>query len=193
MTIMQAVVDDGSSALPKDVCEMGFDFWQHWLSLRRSGEILPSLKTFLLNPNPKTQPNTLIVDMVSESELLVRLFGTNLVKLGNVELTGKNLLEYATPQMALEMSELAGQQLSRPCGIHNLKLGQSASGLNSQLDIITLPVIPFENGPPCLVSCIELIDEIPPKDYVEQLWWYIKSEWIDLGEGVPPQYQHRNM
>ena len=66
---------------------------------------MPSLKDYLAHPNPDLQPNVMITDVVSKTEMRVRLFGTALVSLGHMEQTKRDFIHaFSTPGMSERFS-----------------------------------------------------------------------------------------
>ncbi len=74
-------------------------FLDHWESLRNGG-LMPSLQDFLAVPNPDLQPYVMITDLVSETEIPIRLFGTYLVDLGRTEQTKRDFMQAFAPEHA---------------------------------------------------------------------------------------------
>ena len=165
-----------------DRCQQFFD---HWNSLR-DGKIIPSLQDYLTQPNPDLQPHVMMLDLVSKTEIPIRLFGTALVKLTKTDKTRHDFMHsFAPPKMAAKYAEVAQILTSMPCGTANIKLAVTSKGYHVKLDCITLPLEPYPDGPPCLVMFAECTTELEPSDFVYQVVGYGDSSWVDLGAGVP--------
>jgi len=155
-----------------------------WIALR-SGKI-PSLQEFLSNPDPKLQPSTVLVDVVSPEMLRIRLFATELVKVAGIELTGANLLDFAgSSETAAELWKTTHLITDHPCGLWSHKLASTASGRHVTIEEVSFPVVPFSGGAPCLASGIALVKALEYRDTVFRLERYTDACWIDIGFGVP--------
>ena len=74
--------------MPRAISDRCREFLKHWESLR-DGKVMPSLQDYLDHPSPDLQPNVMITDFVSRTEIPIRLFGTALVKLVRADPTGR--------------------------------------------------------------------------------------------------------
>ena len=63
--------------MPRAISDRCREFLKHWESLR-DGKVMPSLQDYLDHPSPDLQPNVMITDFVSRTEIPIRLFGTAL-------------------------------------------------------------------------------------------------------------------
>lgn len=160
-------------------------FLAHWESLR-GGEMVPSLKDYLANPNPALQPNVMILDVISRSEIPIRLFGTALVDLSRADQTHRDFMHaFSTPGMTDRFAEVALMLVSRPCGLTTIKAAITANGKEIELDMITLPLRSDDGAPPCLIAYVTCISDLDPDDFLYQVGEYRESAWVDIGAGVP--------
>lgn len=161
-------------------------FLAHWQSFRVGGA-LPTLKDFLGRPHPRLQPHTVIKDVISPGTLRVRLHGTQLVETSGVDLTGKNLLDYAgTASFADKYWSYHNSVVEHPVAVSGTKNTVAVSGRAVVFEDLSLPVVPFPGGPPCVIGCISLIEGLDYKDTVFKLLEYTSTAWIDIGWGIPP-------
>ena len=180
----------GRGVLGEDISQVPMSsscrkFADRWQSLR-GGAGIPTLQTYLTNPDPTLQPNTILIDVISSSLLRVRLFATGLVSMGGIDLTGLNLLDFVhTPDTAAEMWKTTHLITKHPCALLSTKLASTASGRHVSIQEISFPVLPFSGGPPCLASGISLIKALDFEDTVFRVVSYTAARWIDVGYGVP--------
>lgn len=164
--------------------ELNGIFYEHWQSLR-TGPGLPWLKDFLARPQPLLQPHVVIKDILEHS-IRVRLHGTRLVDLAGEDLTGQDLLDYAdTAKMADDLWFFQRSIVDHPVGLTALKHTVTASGRNVTFEKLSLPVLPFPDGPPCVIGCVVLTEAVSTNDTVTQLLTYSNANWIDIGWGTP--------
>lgn len=160
-------------------------FLAHWQSLRVDGAI-PTLRDFLSKPNPRLQPNVAIKDVIPPRLLRVRLFGTHLVEVAGVDVTGRDLMVFAANEtMADELWRYQHTAATRKIGIATVKLAAAASGRTIWFEDIELPLTPFPGGPPCLVCCLGFVEVVDYKDTMFKLLSHANVRWIDIGWGVP--------
>lgn len=160
-------------------------FFAHWQSLR-VGDALPTLKDYLGKPHPLLQPNTAIKDVVEPGYLRVRLFGTHLVDVFGVDVTGQNLMVFAGSEaMAAELWLYQHAVATHPAGLGSVKLAATASGRSISFEDVELPLTPFPGGPPCMVCCLGFVEVIDYKDAMFKLLKHTSIRWFDIGWGVP--------
>jgi hypothetical protein len=160
-------------------------FLAHWQSLR-VGEALPTLKDFLGKPLPILQPNVAIKDVIPPKTLRVRLFGTRLVDVVGVDLTGHNLIDFAgNPAMADALWWYHHTVAVHPVGLASVKLAATASGRSISFEDVELPLTPFPGGPLCVACCLGFVEVLDFKDPMFRFNDHASAHWIDIGWGVP--------
>jgi hypothetical protein len=160
-------------------------FLEHWQSLRVDGAI-PRLQDFLSKPHPQLQPNVAIKDLVPPKLLRVRLFGTRLVDVVGVDLTGMNILDFAgNPAMAEALWWYHHTVAVHPVGLATVKLAATASGRSISFEDVELPLSPFPGGPPCVACCLGFVEVLDFKDPMFRFDDHLSARWIDIGCGVP--------
>jgi hypothetical protein len=165
--------------------ELNRAFYEHWQSLR-AGEALPHLRDFLSKPMPRLQPHVVIKDILAERGIHVRLHGTRLVELAGEDLTGQDLLDYSdTPEMAEDLWFFQRGIVDHRVGLSVIKQTVTASGRLIRFEELSLPLAPFPGGPPCVVGCVVLLEEVGTNDTVSHLLTYSDADWIDVGWGTP--------
>ena len=168
--------------IPSERCEA---FLRHWESLR-GGEKIPTLKDFLTRPNPAIQPNIMITDFVSPTEIPIRLFGTALVTLTRSDQTKRDFVDaFATPSLIDQFAKIAEVLGSVPCGASTTLAGITARGHDVRLEMTSLPAQPYPNGPRCILSFVECPMVLGIDDFVYKTGESLDAVWIDLGAGVP--------
>lgn len=160
-------------------------FLEHWQSLR-VGDALPTLQDYLSKPNPLLQPNVAIKDMVLPKLLRVRLFGTRLVDVVGVDLTGMNILDFAGNEaMAEALWWYHHKAATHPVGLATVKLAATASGRTISFEDIELPLTPFPGGPLCVSCCLGFVETLDFKDPMFRFNDHLSARWVDIGWGVP--------
>lgn len=160
-------------------------FLTHWQSLR-VGDALPTLQDYLSRPHPVLQPNVAIKDVLEPGLLRVRLFGTHLVEVAGIDLTGQNLVDFAANDvMARELWWYQHKVAVHPAGLASVKLAATASGRSISFEDVELPLTPFAGGPPCLVCCLGFVEVIDYKDTMFKLLAHATTRWLDIGWGIP--------
>jgi hypothetical protein len=171
--------------------ELNLAFYEHWRSLR-AGAALPLLKDFLSRPQPLLQPYVVIKDILPERGVRVRLHGTRLAELAGEDLTGQDLLAYAdTPEMAEDLWFFQRGVVDHRVGLSVLKQTVTASGRDIRFEELSLPLAPFAGGPPCVVGCVVLMEEVGSTDTVSHMLTYSDAVWIDVGWGTPAYHPLR--
>lgn len=160
-------------------------FVAHWQSLR-VGNAVPTLRDYLSHPHPFLQPNTAIKDVVEPGYLRVRLFGTHLVDVFGVDITGQNLMVFAGSEaMAEDLWFHQHAVATHPVGLGSVKLAVTASGRSISFEDVELPLTPFPGGKPSMVCCLGFVEVIDYKDTMFKLIKHASTRWFDIGWGVP--------
>ncbi|MBT6961267.1 MAG: PAS domain-containing protein, partial [Rhodospirillaceae bacterium] len=171
--------------MPRAISDRCREFLKHWESLR-DGKVMPSLQDYLDHPSPDLQPNVMITDFVSRTEIPIRLFGTALVKLVRADPTGRNFIStFSPPGVSDPFADMAQFLTAQPCGTSNVKTAITANGHDAELDSITLPLATADGSPPCLVGYFQCVTELEPDDFIYQVVGYGESMFVDIGAGIP--------
>jgi hypothetical protein len=170
------------NSLKTDFCRA---FFEHWQSLRVDGAV-PRLQDFLSKPHPTLQPNVAIKDVIPPKHLRVRLFGTRLVDVVGVDLTGMNIIDFAgNAAMADALWWYHHQVATHPVGLASVKLAGTASGRTISFEDVELPLSPFPGGPLCVACCLGFVETLDFKDPMLRFNDHLSARWIDIGWGVP--------
>lgn len=170
-----------SAELPEKLKE----FYDHWAGLPREG-LVPSLSEFLGNPSPEFQPYVAIYDVVDNAASLpLRLFGTGLVSFNGGDLTGKDFLMSAEPNLRETISYTVRKQVEQPCGRTDVREVASSSGKSVETQSLSLPLLTGDGKPPSIVLFLNYMHTI---GYGETLGAVIEISdirWVDIGAGIP--------
>ncbi|MCB2106101.1 MAG: PAS domain-containing protein [Rhodobacteraceae bacterium] len=162
-------------------------FWAYWVSLPKQGAV-PHLSDYLDRVPPNLQPTVAIVDVYSPVDMRVRLFGTALVDLIAVELTGREALSIYAPESHAAAGSMAWEAVNRPCGYLCKRHFRSHAGMMVTAPGIALPVesnrfecrtvINFTN----LSQAVMSLGAEPKLQVVHDIE---HVGWIDIGAGTP--------
>ncbi|NKB45881.1 MAG: PAS domain-containing protein [Alphaproteobacteria bacterium] len=179
--------------MPRKISNRCREFLDHWESLR-GGKVMPSLQDFLDHPNPDLQPSVMITDIISRTEIPIRLFGTALVKLVRADPTGRNFIgTFSPPGVSDPFADMGQVLTSQPCGTSNIKNAITANGHDAEIDSITLPLSTADGSPPCLAGYFQCVTELEPDDFIYQVVGYGESMFVDIGAGVPTSGVSENL
>lgn len=172
-----------STALPEKLKE----FYDHWASLPKEG-LVPSLREFLSLPSPEFQPYCAIYDVIDGGKRLpLRLFGTGLVSFNGGDLTGKDFLMSAEPELRDTISYTARTQVEFPCGRTDLRRLSTTQGKNVETEALSLPLATGEGKPPCIVLYLQYNETVGYGETLESMMEMRGIRWVDVGAGVPDQ------
>lgn len=161
------------------------DFYNHWAGLPRDG-LVPSLREFLGHPSPEFQPYVAIYDVVDNAASLpLRLFGTGLVSFNGGDLTGKDFLLSAEPELRDTISYTVRKQLEHPCGRTDIREVSSSSGKSVETQSLSLPLETEDGRPPSIVLFLNYRDTIGYGETLGAVLEISSIRWVDIGAGVP--------
>lgn len=153
-------------------------FADFWFSLPRAGK-MPSLATFLDRPMPQLQPKVAVTEIISDSEILYRLLGTELVDGFGQERTGHNILDVAEPKLRPDMVAFFRAVIETPCGARALV----EAATNHERDIVFETVcfpLARERAQPVIVGCNDTLDPLSFDENVIRFKGMRAVDWITL-------------
>jgi len=161
------------------------NFWDYWSSLPRVG-LVPLLRDYLDNVDPALQPNVIIMDLMSPSDINIRLAGTAVVASVG-EITNSNadeIYERAVKSRALEQAWAAA---NHPCGYTVLRTYRTLSGLRDTGRAFLLPVETTSDRKSVVIyNGIPDFDEATFEEkLIQTVIDYYDLDWIDIGAGTP--------
>jgi hypothetical protein len=162
-------------------------FWQHYQALRGSRQI-PTLTNYLDQPLHRLQSFVGIGDILSETELDVRLFGMGLVEFFGRDVRGRT--NYADFNEGIERlpPQLAWRAVKHPCGYLSRRHARHQSGAVREIEMISLPLEANSTGPRHIISLTTpgpLAGQILRTDAALKIMRLDFKGWIDLGAGIP--------
>lgn len=170
-----------STELPEKLKE----FYAHWASLPKEG-LVPSLRDFLGTPSPEFQPYCAIYDVVDGGKSLpLRLFGTGLVSFNGGDLTGKDFLMSAEPELRGTLSYTARTQVEFPCGRTDLRRLATTQGKNVDTEALSLPLVTAAGKPASIVLYLNYQETVVYGETLESMMEMRGIRWVDVGAGVP--------
>jgi hypothetical protein len=149
---------------------------------------MPNLANYLDQPLHKLQPYVGIGDILSETELDVRLFGMGMVDFFGRDVRGRT--DYADFNEGIERlpAQLAWRAVNQPCGYLSRRHARHQSGAVREIEMISLPLEANNSGPRHIIS---LMTPGPPAGQILRNDAALKvvridfKGWIDLGASVP--------
>lgn len=161
-------------------------FWRYWNGLPKD-ELIPALQDYFDNAPPRLQPGLLILDILSPTEVSVRLAGTAVVDAVG-ELTGKQEDAVYSKDTLTRMIGRSWTAVSHPCGYIHTRFYRNKDGLKLVSPGMGLPI---RTPDPDLKTVMVFNDEASIGDPVGMadadgvVQTFGKVSWIDIGAGVP--------
>jgi len=174
-------------ALPDSMSEKGQSFVDHWQSLRE-GSQLPTSEAFLDNAEPALQPFISLNDVDPQTgKNKVALFGTALVELWKIDLTGREVHEFLTSDQAERLSTDLSYCARTPCGIWEISSLRTTNGRVICWEMVTLPLKQNAKGISRIARYHNILDRPQSGELIENILHFHKKEWLDTGSGVPDE------
>lgn len=162
--------------------------WTDW----RGAKALPSRSDMRLEDITGILPWITLIDVISETEIIIRLAGTMVREIMGVELTGRNLLELTEPEHRAARGVRTAQTAQQPCGaiwIWDIAFEGQA---RRPAENLSLPLQPDEDGrPPQMLNVFGMLDDTNTPQamgHLQQLASAEKHSFIDIGAGIPAGY-----
>lgn len=178
-----------SSPAPKPVVDLGADFvafWAYWSTLSKNN-LVPHLRDYLDHAPPALQPNVVLIDVSSPTEMTIRLAGTALVEMVG-EMTGSGAERIYQGRARNVAIEAAWTAANHPCGYTIRRTVRSKSGRLFVSNGLVLPLHTETAGSKTVAG----YNELPRADTgfaqegkIEQVQEVGAITWFDIGAGVP--------
>lgn len=159
-------------------------FFEHWKSIRAGNSILPLQSEFLDNSNPEFAP-FIYISEIAENDVLVRLMGTGLVDRWGRDKTGESLFVDQPTDVVDAIRSNFKTAAALPCGYSSVTDYASNTGRHLVVVVINLPLATDSEKITRIVSYADLIQRLGHMEVTQKFLGKPKSEWIDLGAGVP--------
>jgi hypothetical protein len=159
-------------------------FFNNWIALKAGGDS-PSSAHFLDHPNVKLQPKTFILELVEDEQTKFRLMATDLVKYWGTDLTGRNLEDVFSREIARRYVKDIRDCAAHSCGLSEIGLYGDFRNRELELEFVYLPLQAVPEKPQRIVGFIELISVTENKAKRTGLLSISKRQWVDLGSGIP--------
>ena len=160
-------------------------FFEHWQSLCLDGQIVPSHRDFLDNPNPRYAPFVHISEISGTGTMIVRLMGTGLVERWGRDKTGEAMGEGQSEPVREALYANTRQVILNPCGLRSEIELAANSGSEMLVEAVTLPLIVEPGKPGRLVAYSGLMRKLQYGEHSERYKSLANVEWIDIGAGIP--------
>jgi hypothetical protein len=163
-------------------------FLQAWLGWRQD-RLVPRRADMDLRAIARVLERVTLFELRSPDEIMIRLAGTALRELVDLELTGRNFRDLTAPeQWPMRRARLISMS-ERPCaGFMNYRDAQP-SGRVVVFEAVTVPLDADDAGKPrLLLSCSSLLArsfEVPQQEAPRTLDVADSFAFVDIGAGVP--------
>lgn len=159
-------------------------FVSHWHSLR-SGDDVPTSQRFLDQADPETQPFVSFNDVEPSGRNVVALFGTALVDLWKVDLTGKEVLEFIDADQATRLTTDMLLCAEVPCGIWEVSTFRTTTGRVIGWEMVSLPLSLASSDRIRIARYHNILEPTQKNELIRDILHFQKKEWVDLGAGIP--------
>lgn len=174
------------STIPGEVSDLAAAFVRHWQSLRVDDR-LPLSKDFLDRVDPVSQPYVSFNDLESTGKNTVVLFGTGLVELWKVDLTGKEVGEFIDQDQEARLTTDMLKCAEHPCGIWEVSTMRTTNGRIVGWEIVTLPLDLGEPNRNRIVRYHNILESTERGELIQDILYFQSKEWIDVGNGIPSE------
>jgi hypothetical protein len=165
--------------------------WQGW---RGPGRLLPKRSAVELGDIKQLLGRVILLELVSDGEILVRVAGSALRQHTDFEATGKNLRDLTPAEQWRVRLWRTRAAASRPCGARMINIGErTPGGEGAAFETVTLPIEPDDaQKPPLLMSNIAILPgkyTPPAKVRSQDALLPDQFAFLDLGAGVPDRIE----
>lgn len=175
--------------VPEVVTALGPDFvafWHYWSGLPKKNSV-PHLSDYLDHVPPDLQPNVVLTDISSATDMSIRLAGTALVEMVG-EMTGSHAERIYQGEARQKAIEAAWRAVNHPCGYTVLRRVRSKSGRLFVSNGVVLPLRTNTVGSKTLAGYNQLPEAesaIAQEGQIQTVLEFGDTTWLDIGAGVP--------
>jgi hypothetical protein len=159
-------------------------FFDYWNSLPKVG-LIPDRKSFNPPAIANLMPAITLLEVWSHERIDLRLIGTGVARGMGVDLTGRNYLDVIAPEAKAPYLKLVDAQIGQPCGRRSVLRSRNATGLIARTEALTLPMFYASSGHFMIISYFEQIETVGYEKGGYKILQFEKTEWLDIGAGVP--------
>ncbi len=162
------------------------DFIAHWRAIPKEG-LIPGLRAFLDFPPFKLQSEVVIYDVVSLSDIRIRLFGTGLSMVVGRELTGTDMFQQFRPEARAEAGRIVWAAVHKPCG-YIRRLEMSRGAVKTSALSVGLPLRHELSGRMAVAAFLSRMDRtvVYTTALESSFLTGVKlMQWVDIGAGAP--------
>ncbi|NKB44043.1 MAG: PAS domain-containing protein [Alphaproteobacteria bacterium] len=159
-------------------------FVDHWRALR-NGKPVPTSQDFLDQVDPEFQPFVSFNDVEQSGRNVVALFGTGLVDLWKVDLTGKQVNEFVDNERADRLTVDMLRCAEKPCGIWEVSTFRTTSGRVIGWEMISLPLVLDDPDRIRIARYHNVLEPTEKDELIQDILNFQQKEWVDLGFGEP--------
>lgn len=163
-------------------------FADHWTALPKSGHV-PDRRDFRPEKLGGALPHMIIHELISPTDIRLRLVGSDIARAYDEEITGRNYLDMVAPERREAASRPFVLACTHPCGMYTRMRSVAWRGLIMNRESLDFPVRD-DTGIRWIYSCstTEPADE-PDFDFrnagVAKVTDVIERVFLDIGAGVP--------
>jgi hypothetical protein len=165
--------------------------WQSW---RGSQCLLPKRSAVELGDIKPLLGRVILLELISDDEILVKVAGSQLRDHGNFEATGRNLRDLTPPEQWPVRCWRMAAAAALPCGARMVNSdNRTLSGAGVRFETVTLPLEPDgPEKPPLLMSNVAVLGgayDPAAKDRPQLAWLPEEFRFLDIGAGVPSRIE----
>ena len=185
--------ENQGASRPDPVCQTGCHpvcqaFFGYWDGLRRPDELIPARRRFLPEEVPKLLESFILVELVSDDEILTRLAGSKVVQDFGFDPKGVNYLDFVHPDRRQIASMNIWTTHRQPCGVWALTEQRYPEQKTVQSEMLGLPLAGGENSGPQVLFLRHAVSQpkfMVPAKVPGPMNHILDLKFIDIGAGVP--------
>ncbi|MCZ4281273.1 PAS domain-containing protein [Kiloniella laminariae] len=167
-------------------CQLFHDYW--WRLKESSEQIVPHKSDFNPAAIKPVLPYVLLHDLTIPGKSLLRLVGTAIVDRMGIDATGRDYLDFVSPERRDKAYHHLQTTSSLPCGMRVVIEGRYQSGRVNVSETVGYPLEATGEAPRFMIFVDDIVETMEYQDVSDkQLEYYRvrRRDYIDIGAGIP--------
>lgn len=168
-------------------------FIEAWLAWRGPGRLMPTRSALEIADIRELLGQVALFEVLGPDKIMIKVAGTRLRDITNVEATGRNFAELTPPEVWPVRRYRMMQVASRPCAGVAITRDRRTLGDGVTFEIVSLPIDADQpGGARLLIHCVTSIEggfQPPTPDRQPVMLLPDRFEFLDIGAGTPERIE----
>lgn len=168
-------------------CQALSDYW--WNLRAETPDSVPTRAMIDPGQIKPLLPYLLIHDLATPGMSILRLVGTAIAERFGVDPTGRNYLDFVSPERQADAYQHLYSTATHPCGMRVINRARYQSGKWTVAEAVGFPLRHHSSGTPMMLFVDDLVEEVQydmdQRERPVEMFHIPERDYLDVGFGVP--------